>query len=215
MRRLFRPSGTLPTLLLSVWIAACGTTSEESSAALHSDGDRNPRWAVPLEKPGLPNLHRVAPGIYRGAQPKPEGFKTLKAMGVKTIINLRQFHSDVNEMKSVGMDRAFRYYDMGMNTLDMTDERAVSFLSIVENEEYLPVFYHCRHGADRTGTMSAVYRISHQGWTQDEALDEMQHGGYGYHEVWTNLIKYLNGYRVDRIRTLKKTVPKPVPRETP
>ncbi|MGZ9148741.1 MAG: hypothetical protein ACXW4G_10250 [Candidatus Deferrimicrobiaceae bacterium] len=42
--------------------------------------------------PGLTNVGRVANGIFRGAQPKPEGYATLKAMGVRTVINLRTRH---------------------------------------------------------------------------------------------------------------------------
>jgi protein tyrosine/serine phosphatase len=172
-------------------------------AAPKQTSERNPKWALPMEKPGLPNLHEVAPNIYRGAQPLPEGFKSLKQMGVKTVINFRNFHSDVDEMEAAGVKDAFQYTEIPMNTWDMTDERAAKFLSLVEDDKNLPVFYHCQHGADRTGTMTAVYRIAHQGWTIDEALDEMQNGGFGYHEIWTNLISYLKKFDVKRVRDLR------------
>ena len=37
-----------------------------------------------------------------------------------------------------------------------------------------PVFVHCKHGADRTGTMVAFYRILFEGWSKDEAIREMK-----------------------------------------
>ena len=62
------------------------------------------------------------------------------------------------------------------------------------NSENHPIFVHCRHGADRTGMMSALYRIKHDGWSKQEAIDEMVHGGLGFHSIWTNLISFINKY---------------------
>ena len=53
--------------------------------------------------PGLTNVGRVANGIFRGAQPKPEGYATLKAMGVRTVINLRSRHGEREAVEAAGM----------------------------------------------------------------------------------------------------------------
>ncbi len=163
---------------------------------------RNPKWAVPMTRPGLPNLHEVAPNVYRGAQPETEGFAALETMGVRTVINLRTLHSDVDEMGESKTEGSFQYFEIPMPAWDVTDQEAARFLSIVENEDNLPVFYHCQHGADRTGTMTAVYRIAHQGWTAEEAIDEMRNGGFGYHAIWTNLVSYLRAFDTRRVRKL-------------
>ncbi len=196
-------------LLISVAMSAVPAASADGSAVAESttadtdstDETRNPSWAKPLQRKGLPNLHETAPGIYRGAQPTPEGFASLKAMGVKTVINFRRLHSDKDEIRKAGLEGAFNYREIPMNAWDMTDARAAEFLRIVEDERNLPVFYHCQHGADRTGTMTAVYRIAHQGWPRKAALDEMVNGGFGYHAVWTNLIKYIESFDPSRART--------------
>ena len=62
------------------------------------------------------------------------------------------------------------------------------------------MFVHCQHGADRTGTATAVYRIVVEGWTKDEAIREMTQGGYGFHPLWANLIRYVRELDVDRLR---------------
>lgn len=155
---------------------------------------RPPAWAVPLEKPDLPNLFRVTDDLYRGAQPAPEGIGELKAMGIKTVLNLRAFHTD-----DLG-DTGLHYFSISMNTWHAEEEDAVAFLKIVTDTNNFPIFVHCLHGSDRTGTMFAVYRIAVQGWTKDEAIREMTQGGYGFHEVWENLIDFVQSLDVDAVR---------------
>ena len=79
-------------------------------------------------------------------------------------------------------------------------EEIIRFLDIVTDETNLPVFVHCQHGADRTGTMSAVYRIFVQGWDKEDAIKEMTNGGFGFHSVWWSLVKYLKEMEVEKIR---------------
>src|SRR3977135_4498326 len=65
---------------------------------------RPPEWAVKLSKPGLPNLHQVTTNLYRGAQPTAKGMAELKAMGIKTVIDLRAYHSDKDELGKAGSE---------------------------------------------------------------------------------------------------------------
>ena len=150
--------------------------------------ERPEKWAQPLELPGCPNLHKVSDDLYRGAQPTAEGMKQLKELGVRTIVNLRSFHSDRDEMG----DLQFNYEHISMKAWHAEDEDIVRFLKIVSDEGNAPVFVHCEHGADRTGTMCAVYRIAVQGWSREDALEEMRDGGYGFHGVWRNLVRYIH-----------------------
>jgi protein tyrosine/serine phosphatase len=67
--------------------------------------------------------------------------------------------------------------------------RALTELRAAERDG--PVLLHCMHGADRTGVVSALYRMSLQGWSKDAARQEMLHGGFGYHTMWRNIPGYL------------------------
>ncbi len=158
--------------------------------------DRPDTWAAPVTKPNLPNLHEVTPTIWRGAQPDAAGMQELQEMGIRTVINLRTFHSDRDEL--AGTDLA--YEQIWFKTWHPEDEDIVKFLKIVKEPNNLPVFVHCQHGSDRTGTMIAVYRMVIQGWPREEAIREMVDGGFGYHPMWTDLITYLQALDVDRIR---------------
>jgi len=55
-----------------------------------------------------------------------------------------------------------------------------------------PVFVHCKRGSDRTGTVIACYRISHDRWQQKQALQEAKSHGMGLVQV--GLKRYIMTY---------------------
>ncbi len=157
---------------------------------------RNPLWAVPLDVAGLPNLHKVTDSLYRGAQPTADGFRNLEEMGVKTVLNLRALNSDRDLLAGSNL----AYEDISFKTWHPEDEDVVKFLKIVTDPLKAPVFVHCQHGADRTGMMLAVYRVVIEGWSKDDAIEEMTKGGYGYHSIWKEIIEYVRELDVDKIK---------------
>jgi protein tyrosine/serine phosphatase len=76
----------------------------------------------------------------------------------------------------------------------------VRFLKIATDPNKTPVFVHCQHGADRTGTMCAIYRIAVQEWTKDEAIEEMTKGDFGFHGIFENLVTYIRELDIDKIK---------------
>ena len=157
---------------------------------------RPSNWAQPINLHGVPNLHKVSDQLYRSAQPTAEGMRDLKALGIKTIVNLRSFHSDRDE---IGQTR-LGYEHIYMKAWHAEEEDIVRFLTIVTDPRRTPVLVHCQHGADRTGTMCAVYRLAVQGWTKEEALKEMTEGGFGFHPIWQNLLDWINDLDIGKIK---------------
>jgi protein tyrosine/serine phosphatase len=190
MHRLSRLALVSSVLLASCLVALVGRSDQPASK------DRPASWAVKLDRPGLPNLHKVNDGLYRGAQPTAEGIRELEKLGVKTIICLRDSHSD----KDLLGQSKIAYEHIPMKTWHPTEEQVVRFLQIVADKNRGPVFVHCKHGADRTGTMCAIYRLAVDGWTKQQALDEMTAGGFGYHSVWTNLPKFIEKLDVEKVK---------------
>ena len=154
------------------------------------------KWAERIELPGLPNLHKVSDDLYRGAQPTAEGMKQLEKLGVKTVVNLRSMHSDRDEIKGT----ALAYEHINMTPSNTEDKDVVRFLQIVSDNSRTPVFVHCRHGADRTGTVCAIYRIVVQGWSREAAIEEMTKGGFGFHSIWQNLPDYIRKLDTQEIK---------------
>src|SRR5262249_53768513 len=82
------------------------------ASACGSDGEDQKPTATTTQKafaqripgvPGLENFARVNPNLYRGGQPTEEGFRQLKAMGVKTVIDFRSYHSTKKQVEAAGM----------------------------------------------------------------------------------------------------------------
>jgi protein tyrosine/serine phosphatase len=167
--------------------------------------DHPAAWAVaPAESiPGLPNFHTVTPSLYRGAQPTAEGMRRLEAMGVKTVLSLRAFNDDDSLLPGTGL----AHPQIRFKTWHPEDEDVVRFLRVVTDPENVPVFVHCQHGSDRTGTMIAMYRIAVQGWDKEEAIREMVEGGYGFHPLWENLKDYIRRVDIDAIRRMAGIAP--------
>ncbi len=158
--------------------------------------DRPEKWAVPMKLDGVANLHKVTDNLYRSEQPTAEGMKNIEKLGIKTVINLRNFHSDKDKLNGTGLLNE----ELDVNTWHIEDEDVVKFIKIVRKKENGPFLVHCQHGADRTGVMCAMYRIIEEGWTKEDAIKEMTDGGYGFHSMWFNIINYVKKVDVEKIK---------------
>jgi protein tyrosine/serine phosphatase len=157
------------------------------NAVMGADDERNPLWAKPIPMDGASNLFQVSDILYRSAQPTPDGLKRVQELGVKTVINLRAFHNDVTTTQAVDLLDD----ELSINTWHITDADVIHVMRLLNDPAGAPYLIHCQHGADRTGLMVAMYRIIDQHWSKDAAIDELVHGGYGYHPVWTNILDYI------------------------
>jgi tyrosine-protein phosphatase SIW14 len=81
------------------------------------------------------------------------------------------------------------------------DLLVVKALGIIQQAEK-PILIHCWHGSDRTGVISAMYRMVFQNWSREQAIDEFVNGGYGYHaSFYPNIENYLQTVDVAAIRS--------------
>jgi protein tyrosine phosphatase (PTP) superfamily phosphohydrolase (DUF442 family) len=186
----------IATYLLQPYGPAIGKRSTNRQRAIQAEPAGERKWAERLELPGVPNLHKVSEDLYRGAQPTAEGMRQLEKLGIKTVINLRSVHSDRDELAGANLS----YEHIDMKTWHPADDQVIHFLQIVTDKNRTPVFVHCMRGADRTGTMCAIYRIAVQGWSRPEAIEEMTKGGFGFYEGWQNLVDYILNLDIDQIK---------------
>jgi protein tyrosine/serine phosphatase len=170
-------------------VTACATDAER-------DSPRPAKWAQRIAVDGVPNLHRISSMLYRSGQPSAAGMKNLEALGIRTVINLRATRSDTGEAQ----DTSLRLLRTRIYTWHVTDEQVIEVLRELRRAGDGPFLIHCNHGSDRTGLMSAMYRVLEENWTPEDALTEMTEGGYGFHSIWTNIPRYLRNADLRKLR---------------
>jgi len=156
---------------------------------------RPAEWATPVPSAALKNFFRLDEKVYRSAQPDRKGFEQLKRLGIRNVLSFRDHHTDDRDAKGLGLT----LYRVKMEAGEIRDEQVVEALRIIRTAKG-PIVIHCWHGSDRTGLISAMYRILYQSWTKEEAIEELIKGGYGYHSLYRNIPAYIRKVNIESIR---------------
>ena len=133
-------------------------------------------FADKIHIPGISDAGKVNEFLYRGTQPNEEGVEQLKELGIDTIVNLRGERHDTMERErkhaeSLGM----RFVNIpGNGWSPPQDEQIAQFFSLVGERPRRRIFVHCWLGSDRSGVFLATYRMALDGWTPEQALQEMR-----------------------------------------
>ena len=185
---------------VSLWGEHANRAASPSETATSHASTRDPDWAVLIEKKH--NLHRVTPTFYRSAQIDKGMVTRLKELGVVTVVNLRESDSDAKILQDSGITTVH----VPMHTWNIEDGEVIAALRAIRRTEGSgPVLLHCQHGSDRTGLITAMYRILYQGWSRSQAIDELRHGGYGFHTAWENIPYYLHRVNLEKIKNAVET----------
>jgi len=151
-------------------------------------------WAQPVLGMTLGNVFKVSDDLYRSEQPDREHLPELRRLGIRAVLNLREYHDDADEIRDDGI----ALFRVAMNAGDMDPAKLAQAMAIIRTAPK-PILIHCWHGSDRTGAVVASYRMLIQHWEREAAIDEFKHGGFGYHETWyPNIESYLRTMPLDR-----------------
>ena len=141
----------------------------------------------PIQIPGVTNSYKICDELYRSGQPEPEGFTALQQMGIRSVLNLREYHKDTRKARHTQLH--LMAYPVAAGEVIASDVE--NCLALIANAPK-PVLVHCWHGSDRTGIVVAAYRIVFQNWSVEAAEKEFREERFGYHEFWyENLLKLL------------------------
>jgi protein tyrosine/serine phosphatase len=127
----------------------------------------------PFSQLAVDDFGKLNDNYYRGGQPKREDYARLAALGIRTVVDLRQ--GGPADEQTLVENAGMNFYSIPMTASYPPSETTIrQFLRIVNDPANQPVFVHCEDGHIRTGVTTAVYRITHDGWTADQAYAEMK-----------------------------------------
>jgi len=143
-----------------------------------------PAHGEKLRITGIPNAGKITATLYRGAQPREVGLSELKVLGITTIVDLRG-----EDREKIAWERK-RAESLGLRFVHIpvdgwsppTDEQVVQFLSLFRDNPGQKIFVHCHFGDDRTGVFTALYRMTLQKWSAEQAINEMYF--FGFNGFW-------------------------------
>src|SRR5438067_799022 len=122
----------------------------------------------------IDNFGMINENYYRGAQPDRSDYADLAALGIKTVIDLTR--DGKADEKGLVERTGMKFYRIPLTTSDAPTQADVTeFMRLVSDPANQPVYVHCQGGRHRTGVMTAVYRMTQDGWTADQAYAEMKH----------------------------------------
>lgn len=188
----------MPTkLLVSLYVVMTTFLFIPLSQAQESTTDPSPRpspWAHSVNT-GY-NLYQMTPMLYRSKQPDIAAMPLIQGLHIVTVVNL------IKEPDDWLSDPAISKVQIPIKTKFISDAEVLQALRAIQVAERKgPVLIHCKHGLDRTGLISAMYRVVIQGWSKQAALDEMSQGGFGDEDRLDNGISYMNDVDVGAMQT--------------
>jgi protein tyrosine/serine phosphatase len=176
---LFQANYVLFGRTLAAIAVFCVIFSQISPASATFDRSKEKRSEV--EESDVKNFGRVNNHIYRGGQPDDDEYRRLAAIGIKTVIDLRE-DAEKYARRST-QDAGMRYVNLRLNSKrPPTAEESERFLALVNDQNNWPVFVHCAGGRHRTGVLLAVYRMEMDGWDAKRAYREMK--DFKFYSSW-------------------------------
>lgn len=143
----------------------------------------------------VPNFDQVSGNIWRGSAPTRQAIQALKASGFKTIIDLRMSGMGTFTEGYNASNAGLHYVHIPLTFSKPPINKVAEFINIASNPVNQPVFIHCRQGADRTGTLIAIMRVTRDNWTFDKAYEEMR--AHHFKSWLPNLKNVVAGYATD------------------
>jgi tyrosine-protein phosphatase SIW14 len=180
MHRLHRVFVRVRPAALAVLLIGAASAARAENARLST---------IKIDNFGVVNEH-----YYRGAQPTSSDYADLAALGVKTVIDLTRNGRDDEKglVESAGMT----FIRIPLTTTEAPGDAEIKqFLFLVNDPANQPVYVHCQGGRHRTGTMTAIYRMTEDGWTPARAYEEMKQFRFEGFPGHPALKKFVLGYK--------------------
>ncbi len=182
-------------ILLGLYLGFAPSKAPTQISAPAPTATSRQNWATPVDKSF--NLYEMSPTLFRSALPGRENLGLLQRLNVQTVISFIK-----NDDKEWLGNAPVQTISLPMHADRVGDDDVLHVLRLtLQAEGRGPVLIHCKHGSNRTGLIAAMYRILIQGWSREEALEEMLHGGFGDLDDMEEAARYVKRADIDGIRT--------------
>ena len=130
---------------------------------------REVRWLLGL--PGIDNVGLVRWNVFCSGQPTlPRGIETCVGIGIKRVVNLRRDNEEAPYWKAHGIE----YIHHPIIPGDPIDPEYLTSIAEDIMRDRVSCLFHCMAGMDRTGAVRYAIRVLYDGWSHNEAMEEMR-----------------------------------------
>ena len=129
------------------------------------------------------NIHQVADGVWRSAQPAPWHLRWAKRQGIRTILNLRGRRDTCGSYileREACTELGLTLVDFPIRSRSPLDRETLRAAMTLFGELDYPVLMHCKSGADRAGLMATLYLFLHEGVPLRQAMRKQLSLTYGH-----------------------------------
>ena len=157
----------------------------------------------------MQNLLPVGHGLWSGSTPHgEEGFRSLQALGIRTVISVDGARPDVERARQFGL----RYIHVPLGYGGVTREQSL-WLVRAGTELPGPIYIHCHHGKHRGPTAAAIIRRCRgDSWTADEAVEFLHRAGTDQrYEGLYAAVREFQPPTPDELRSIPGDLPETVP----
>jgi len=162
---------------------------------IRAQNKRPLRWAQPVNTTSIHNIHIITGKVFRSEEPEQDQFVELKELGIITIVSLCTDYIDRTYFNNLGL----KVYQVPIRARSFDNQEIIAALKVL-NDAPKPMLIYCKQGTDWTGVVIAMYRVLFESWCKEDAIMEMETGGYNYEGKNNNISNYIKEADVDFLK---------------
>ena len=135
----------------------------------------------------------------------------LRKLGVDIVVDFRDETAEIKFDKKMVESQGMKFVSVPWKGDSLpTHDELITFFKLLHDNPDKKIFIHCEYGKDRTGVMSAIYRIAVEHWSADQSIAEMREFHYNSARL-PHLARYVRAFpaMLDADTSLARVIPAP------
>jgi protein tyrosine/serine phosphatase len=147
----------------------------------------------------LKRFAQVDDGVYKGSKPNSDAeYRFLQSLHVKYIVDLQVLplmtRSEKRKAEKYGITLIPGI--MNASPISPSEKHVDRILTILHDDRYHPIYFHCKLGRDRTNIIAALYKMYFLGMPEEDATQYLHDSGYAFRFGWlrSGLTRYVKNH---------------------